>query len=97
MNCLLKKFILKQLNKLLEDYKEDIGTAKNRVQRYAPSSGWSLRMASITFYARVATSDSSWSGYSFLHVLSVFVYARPRTGFLVLFCFTISRSQSNRN
>lgn len=31
MNCLLRKFILKQVNKLLDDYKENIGKAKESV------------------------------------------------------------------
>ena len=31
MNCLLRKFILKQINKLLEDYKTNIGDAKEKV------------------------------------------------------------------
>lgn len=31
MNCLLRKFILKQINKLLDDYKDNIGNAKEKV------------------------------------------------------------------
>lgn len=31
MNCLLRKFILKQMNKLLDDYKDNIGNAKEKV------------------------------------------------------------------
>lgn len=31
MNCILKKFILRQINKLLDDYKDNIGNAKERV------------------------------------------------------------------
>jgi len=31
MNCILRKFILKQINKLLEDYKTSIGDAKEKV------------------------------------------------------------------
>ena len=31
MNCLLKKFILKQINKLLDDYKENVNMAKDKV------------------------------------------------------------------
>lgn len=31
MNCLLRKFILKQINKLLEDYKDNITVAKDKV------------------------------------------------------------------
>ena len=31
MNCILKKFILKQINKLLDDYKDNIGNAKEKV------------------------------------------------------------------
>lgn len=31
MNCLLRKFILKQINKLLDDYKDNISVAKEKV------------------------------------------------------------------
>lgn len=31
MNCLLRKFILRQINKLLDDYKDNIGNAKEKV------------------------------------------------------------------
>ena len=31
MNCLFRKFILKQINKLLDDYKDNIGNAKEKV------------------------------------------------------------------
>lgn len=31
MNCLLKKFVLKQINKLLDDYKENVEVAKGKV------------------------------------------------------------------
>jgi hypothetical protein len=31
MNCILKKFILRQINKLLDDYKDNIGNAKEKV------------------------------------------------------------------
>lgn len=31
MKCLLRKIILKQINQLLDDYKENIGNAKERV------------------------------------------------------------------
>ena len=31
MNCILKRFILKRLNKLLDEHKEDIGKARDTV------------------------------------------------------------------
>ena len=31
MNCILKRFILKKLNKLLEEYKENVGKARGTV------------------------------------------------------------------
>ena len=31
MNCILKRFILKRLNKLLDEHKEDIGKARDIV------------------------------------------------------------------
>ena len=32
MNCLLRKTLLKAANKLLDDYKSDVDTARNKVQ-----------------------------------------------------------------
>ena len=32
MNCILKKFILKQLNKLLDNYKDDVESSKAKVK-----------------------------------------------------------------
>lgn len=31
MNCILKKFILKRLNKLLDEYKDNVGKARDTV------------------------------------------------------------------
>lgn len=31
MNCILKRFIIKTINKLLDDYKDNIGNAKEKV------------------------------------------------------------------
>lgn len=32
MNCLLRKFILKQMNNLLETYKDNVGLARTKVK-----------------------------------------------------------------
>lgn len=42
MNCILKSFILKKLNKLLEEYKDNIGKARGTV------SMWTQRANSVT-------------------------------------------------
>lgn len=42
MNCILKSFILKRLNKLLNEYKDNVGKARNTV------NVWTTRAKSIT-------------------------------------------------
>ena len=44
MNCLLKKFLLKQANKLLEDYKGNLNVAREKV------GTWLARARVITAY-----------------------------------------------
>jgi len=39
MNCLLRKFILQQLNKVLEDYKNNVELAKAKVDVWLKRSG----------------------------------------------------------
>ena len=42
MNCLLKSFILKKLNKLLEEYKENVNKARDNVDL------WTTRAKRVT-------------------------------------------------
>lgn len=51
MNCMLKKFILKQLNKLLENYKDDITTSRKNVKI------WLKRAETITKFLNLLSSE----------------------------------------
>lgn len=42
MNCILKKFILKRLNKLLDEYKDNVGKARDTVEV------WTTRAKRVT-------------------------------------------------
>ena len=51
MNCLLKKFILKQLNKLLETYKDDVEASRKNVKV------WLKRAGTITKFLNLLSSE----------------------------------------
>lgn len=51
MNCLLKKFILKQLNKLLETYKDDVEASRKNVKV------WLKRAETITKFLNLLSSE----------------------------------------
>lgn len=51
MNCLLKKFILKQLNKLLETYKDDVEASRKNVKM------WLKRAETITKFLNLLSSE----------------------------------------
>lgn len=51
MNCLLKKFVLKQLNKLLETYKDDVEASRKNVKV------WLKRAETITKFLNLLSSE----------------------------------------
>jgi DNA-binding transcriptional regulator WhiA len=51
MNCLLKKFLLKNLNKFLDNYKDDVETSRKNVKV------WLKRAETITKFLNMLSSQ----------------------------------------